>query len=197
MTVAFDFDSTLISCESLDELLSELLTGRPEDAARVRALTVEGMEGHISFCESLTRRLAIARPTHDQLEAFGTRILKHLTPGIEVVVGDDAWIVSGALEEIVWPVSDYLGVPRERVLASSLDRECLEKHELVAPVAADWPAPRIAVGDGMSDYALLREGLVDHFIAFTAHVRREAVIATGAPEARSVSELQYALARLQ
>ena len=48
MTVVFDFDSTLISCESLDELLSELLAGRPDDAARVRALTVEGMEGRIS-----------------------------------------------------------------------------------------------------------------------------------------------------
>ena len=200
MTVVFDFDSTLISCESLDELLSELLVDRPEDAARVRAITIEGMEGHISYCESLTRRLAIARPTREQVEAFGARAVAFLTPGMDALVarlGDAAWIVSGALEEAVWPAAERLGIPRERVMASSLDRECLEKHELVATVAVDWSAPRIAVGDGMSDYALLREGLVDHFIAFTAHVRREAVVATGAPEAHSVSELEYALARLQ
>ena len=197
MTIVFDFDSTLISCESLDELLSELLTGRPDDAARIRALTVEGMEGRISYCESLTRRLAIARPTTAQLEAFGVRLLAHLTPGIQDLVGKEAWIVSGALEEVVWPVSDRLGVSRDRVLASSLERPCMEKHELVAPLAEQWARPRIAVGDGMSDYGLLREGLVDHFIAFTLHARRDPVVATGAPEARSVSELEYALAQFQ
>ena len=48
----------------------------------------------------------------------------------------------------------------------------------------------------MSDHALLAAGLVDHFVAYTEHVRRAAVVATGCPEARSVIELEYALAQL-
>ena len=52
------------------------------------------------------------------------------------------------------------------------------------------------VGDGMSDHAVHAQGLVDHFIVFTAHVRREPVVATGAPEARDVAELEYLLDRL-
>ena len=199
MTVVFDFDSTLIACESLDELLAELLSGRPEDADRVRAITVEGMEGRLTYCESLEQRLAIARPTTTQLTAFGERLPQHITPGMRELVaglGDRTWIVSGALEEVIWPSAAILGIPRERVLASSLGRGCQEKHELVAAVAPGWPAPRVAVGDGMSDYGLLEAGLVDHFIAFTQHVRRAPVVATGVPEARSVRELEYALARL-
>jgi hypothetical protein len=49
------------------------------------------------------------------------------------------------------------------------------------------------VGDGMSDHAVFARGLVDRFIAFTANVRRPAVVATGAPEARDAAALGYLL----
>ena len=81
MIVLFDFDSTLIDCESLDEILADLLVDRPAEAARVRAITDEGMEGRISYCESLRRRLAIAQPARGQVEAFGERAVRHVTPG--------------------------------------------------------------------------------------------------------------------
>ena len=80
-TVLFDFDSTLIDRESLDEMLSESLAQRPGDAARVRAITDAGMEGRLDFGESLAQRLAIASPTRAQVEAFGHRAIRHLTSG--------------------------------------------------------------------------------------------------------------------
>ena len=46
------------------------------------------------------------------------------------------------------------------------------------------------------DHALLENGMVDHFVAFVGHARRESVAATGAPEARTVDELEYLLAGL-
>jgi len=49
------------------------------------------------------------------------------------------------------------------------------------------------VGDGITDHAPYAAGLVDHFVAFTAVVRREAVVQTGAPEAATVPELEYLL----
>ncbi|MHC4959132.1 MAG: HAD-IB family phosphatase [Planctomycetota bacterium] len=208
MIVLFDFDSTLIDCESLDEMLSELLQDRPDDAARVREFTDAGMEGRIPFGVALAERLAIAKPTLAQVTEFGTRAIGHLTPGIDEVVrglGDSAWIVSGGLEDALLPVAGHLGIPRERVLGTEVawapdgtlaSAIGVEKPARVALAASDWPHPRVAIGDGMSDYALFERGVVDHFIAFTQHVRRDPVVATGAREARTVRELEYALRRL-
>lgn len=208
-TVAFDFDSTLIPVESLDELLAEVLAGKPEAAEEVRKITVAGMEGRVPFVDSIRRRLALARPSRAQVEAFGRRAADLLTPGLpEAIAGlrADVWIVSGALREALLPSAERLGVPPERIVStrarwngdgSMADlAEVAEKHEQLAPHAARWARPRVLVGDGMSDYAVHRAGLVEHFVAFTAHARRAPVVATGAPEARSVAELEYLLARI-
>ena len=203
-TVVFDFDSTLITCESLDEILA---LSSPDDAARIREITDAGMEGRIRFCESLMRRLAIAQPTRAQVEAFGQAAVNRLAPGMEGLVKDlaaDVWIVSGGLLDVLAPVAAHLGI--EHVLGTrarwsddgsfaGIDN-CQEKAELAADHAGAWSRPRIGVGDGMSDHALLAAGHVDHFIAFTAIVRRGPVVATGAPEAASVPELRYLLSRL-
>lgn len=208
-TVVFDFDSTLITCESLDELLARVLAGQPERIAEVAAITVAGMEGRLAFQESLRQRLAIARPTRAAVEAFGREAVGMLTPGIEELVAGlraEVWIVSGALHETVLPVAARLGVPESRVLATrvawsekdgTLERvtECRTKIEHLEPRSASWARPRIMVGDGITDHAPHAAGLVDHFVAFTAVVRRAPVVATGAPEAASVPELEYLLGR--
>jgi hypothetical protein len=41
----------------------------------------------------------------------------------------------------------------------------------------------------MTDFALFKHHLVQHFIVFTQHARREAVINQGLPEAIDVAEL--------
>jgi len=205
-TVVFDFDSTLIDCESLDELLARVLAGQPERIAEVAAITVAGMEGRLEFPESLGQRLAIARPTRADVEAFGREAIDRLTPGMEALVSGlsaEVWIVSGALRETVLPAAARLGVPESRVLATGvawsesgeLERvtECRTKVEHLKPLSEGWARPRIMVGDGITDHAPHAAGLVDHFVAFTAVVRREAVVQTAAPEAASVPELEYLL----
>jgi hypothetical protein len=71
--------------------------------------------------------------------------------------------------------------------------DCREKADLLDGCTDAWPRPRTMVGDGMSDHAVFARGLVDRFIAFTANVRRPAVVATGAPEARDAAALGYLL----
>ena len=184
-----------------------LVAARPDLAVEIRAITVEGMEGRIPFRESVERRLALARPTREQALAFGESAVARLTPGMDSLVRGlpaEVWIVSGALLETLLPVARHLGVAEERVLGTRVGWtpdgpeliSCGSKVDAAREAAAQWPRPRIGVGDGMTDHALLESGMVDHFVAFVGHARRESVAATGAPEARTVDELEYLLAGL-
>jgi HAD superfamily phosphoserine phosphatase-like hydrolase len=208
-TVLFDFDSTLIDCESLEAILEPALRARPDLRAAIRAITDAGMEGRLPFAESLRRRLELAAPTLANVLAFAGTAHRRLTAGMEAVIaglaarGADVWIVSGAVREALLPLGRRLGLPEGRILGARLrwndDGSLLgvdeadgfgrSKVEGVRQLGPRWPAPRIGVGDGMSDYALLEAGLVDRFVAFTGVVRRAPVVATGAPEARNAREL--------
>ena len=210
--VIFDFDSTIIRCESLEEILRPRLEGDSAKMAQIEEITRLGMEGAIDFKESLSRRLALAQPNLSDLERFGREGTPWLTSGMEGLIaslhrrGLEVWIVSGGLREAIVPVAAHLGIPAERVLAVRLqwrtdgsfagidpgDRFSVSKVDgcraFFGPT--DRPRPiRIGVGDGMTDFALFDAGLVDCFIAYTEHVRRPAVVATGQPEASDTNEL--------
>ena len=61
-TLILDFDSTIIKGESLDLLAEAVFDNRLESNLKfqeIKKLTDEGMEGQISFQESLNRRLRI------------------------------------------------------------------------------------------------------------------------------------------
>jgi phosphoserine phosphatase len=187
-------------------MLSRLSSSR---AGEVRAITDAGMAGAIPFRESMERRLAIAHPTREMVEGFGEEAVSLLVPGMADLVRAlpaEAWIVSGGLEEALIPAGRELGIPPERIRGTVIDwapdgtlrglARCGPKIEAVADVCDAWSRPRIGVGDGMSDYALLGAGAVDHFVAFTGVVRRSALVATGAQEAGSVDELEYVLRKL-
>ena len=209
-TVVFDFDSTLVRCESLEEILAAGGAGRPDLEAQIRRITDDGMAGRVSFAESLRRRLEIARPHRDDVVAFAARARGAVTPGLAELIADlrrrdvHVAIVSGAFRDAMLPATRDLGIDDASVHGvgglwtdtgefagfAADDVFARSKTEGVATIAPTWTRPRIGVGDGMTDRELHVAGLVDHFIAFTANVRREAVVATGDPEARSVAELR-------
>jgi D-3-phosphoglycerate dehydrogenase len=60
----FDFDSTLTSVEGLDVLAEISLEGNPERAEivkEIQEITDLGIDGDISFTDSLSRRIAFRR----------------------------------------------------------------------------------------------------------------------------------------
>lgn len=215
-SLILDFDSTLVTCESLDEILARALVGKPAVVARIRQITSAGMEGRIPFAESLKQRLALATPKLADVLAFGEEMRRLVTPGMDGLVqrfhdqGDEVWVVSSAIRESMLPVGRLLAIPEERILGATFlwdddgtclgvdegDPFCVSKAEGVRELAEAWSPPRIGVGDGMSDYALYEERLVDHFIAFTKIARRLPLVETGVPEARDVARLTQLLAEL-
>jgi phosphoserine phosphatase len=211
-TVVIDFDSTLVSCESLEEILRPRLAGRPDLVREVERITNLGMAGEIPFAESLSRRLAIAQPRREDVRRFAAAARRFLTPGMDRLVADlrrrrvaVSW-VSGALREATLPLARRLGVPARRVhgvrarwgrdgrfLGLADDPFSVSKAAGVKRVAPTWSRPRVGVGDGATDLELLRRGAVDRFVAFTQHARRKAVLVPGVAEARDVVELRRLL----
>lgn len=199
-TLILDFDSTVITRESLEVLLAR---ARPDRAGDIRAITAAGMEGRIPFRESMERRLALARPTRAQVQALGHEAVRWITPGMERgFPGFETWLVSGGIEEALLPVAARMGIPRGRVVAARarwsskgelLGVDVRDKPEMIRRHGAAMPPPRILVGDGMTDYEPFRLGFVDRFIAFTANARRRSVLATGAREASSPTTLRQLL----
>lgn len=207
-TVVFDFDSTLVSCESLEEIARSKV-----DAAtlkEIQLVTSQGMSGETDFLTSLKKRLRLLAISKEDCLRFAERASVYLTPGMDKLIADlqakgiAVWIVSGALREILLPAGKLLQIPENHLLGVTLDwkpgAEIDEsipinrsKWEGAKEVFSLWTSPAIAIGDGMTDYALYEQGLVDHFIAFTQHARRNALLAKRTLEARSVLELRKSL----
>ncbi len=211
-TIVFDFDSTIVDCETLD-LVSEVALGAREDrgaiVAEVKRITALGMEGAIPFDESLARRIALMAPTRDAVETIKESIVRHISASFSAHAAffaeqaDALYIVSGGFDELIYPVSDALGMRRDHVLANAfvydaagtvagVDRSRPTAHaggKVAAVRAAGLPGPLLIVGDGWTDYELKREGVADAFIAYIEHARREKVVAASDTVARSFDDV--------
>lgn len=216
MAVFFDFDSTIVSKETLDEAIARALSAHPERQRIVREIeeiTRLGMEGKLDFTESVRRRLGVVPLTRPLLEETGHSMKSALTPGIKDVFnwlrerGHSTYIVSGGFEECILPVAELLETPRERVLSNrfifSPDGEVMGVDESSLLWTGEGKAPAlramrarhpneqfIMIGDGMNDYRAYESGAADHFIGFGGHVVREAVKAKAPRYAFSVKELK-------
>ena len=81
----FDFDSTLIPFETLDELAKISTAQQPNSDAiiqEIHAITQQAMNGNLSFHESLKQRLTLLKPTRAHLAQITSQFLTHLTPSI-------------------------------------------------------------------------------------------------------------------
>lgn len=213
--VILDFDSTLVPCESLEEALARGEGVDDEGRRRLAEITRLGMEGAISFGESLETRLEIARPRREDLERLGHDLASTLTEGAADLVarltarGHEVWIVSGAFLEVLLPTARVLAIPRSRVCGvrahwnadgsfAGLDPGDPFARSKVegARSRGSWSRPAVGVGDGATDLALLDAGLVDRFVGYVEHVRRHAVTQRGVPLAPTMKELEALLLEL-
>lgn len=182
--IIFDCDSSLARIEGLPFIAS-----RKGLEAEISRITEEGMNGAISFQESLSRRLKILNLTSDDLEIIERGYIDNLTEGAVEVIrelqrhGLEVFIVSGALLPPVQGLADFLGVPKANALAipitvdsqarvqisddvmSKVDRL---KREAVKRIRQSGPT--VLVGDGMTDWEAGKDA--DLFIGFGGVVFR-------------------------
>ncbi len=197
--LVLDFDSTIVTVESLDELAAIALEGRSDRAealARIRSITDAGMDGSLPIDQSLSQRLALLRFDRAMVGRLIARLHEAVSPSLraheqELRQGADrVWVVTSGFHEWIDPVVEALGIDRSHVCANRLlwsaDGRSLGLDPL-STLASPRSKPRavralglvgrvIAVGDGITDWEIRDAGVADEFIAFTETVARAPVV---------------------
>jgi len=216
--IVFDVDSTLLAVESLDFAVDHALRGvkdGPQRAAKLKAITDQGMAGALDFRASLEQRLAIAGLTRTAVEEARETLRGHLTEGMADLLdalrakGHDVAAVSGGFVELVSPALADLGFSSGDIRANRFvcDGEAVTgfdrnnplsrsggKGQVVAALKALTGKPlAVMVGDGMTDYEAFASGAADSFIGFGGVTVREPVRDKAPAFADSVEDLRRLL----
>lgn len=200
----FDFDSTLVSVESLDELIAlslreSLDAGKAETAIeKIRRITDAGMNGEIDFRTSVARRLKIAKVNRHHLKTLCKSISESITRGLPEIIeeirkaGSETYIISGALIDCVIPVALELKIPAANIFANqpvfnSAGRLTGIKPGLLTSTDGKTKCLRhlkkrgtifgktVMVGDGVSDLHPYQKGVAEKFLGVGIHRKRETV----------------------
>jgi len=194
-----DFDSTFIKLEILEEIAKISLRNHPkrqEILQEIVTICNAGMEGTITFEESLNRRLSLLNAHKKDLKKVSKILKKNISASIlknkEFFEKNKerVYIISGAFKECILPITSQFGIPESHVLANSfvfdkdnniigtdLNNPLTYSQGKVKTVKSLGLKDNIFVlGDGFTDYEIKKEGAADIFVAFTENVKRENVI---------------------
>ena len=192
----FDFDSTLTSVEALDVLAEITLANKPEKDAvvsEIQAITNLGIDGYISFTESLERRLSLLHANKTDLDTLVQELQHKVSASIVrnkeffEKYSEDIYVISCGFKEFIEPIVAKYNIPAHKVYANTFtydemgnitgfDKEnvlsshngkieCLKRMNLVGEVQV--------IGDGYSDYVMREAGIADKFFAYTENVSRD------------------------
>ncbi len=192
----FDFDSTLTRVEALDVLAEMTLQGRADQeeiAREIQKITNLGIDGDISFTESLERRIRLLNAHKDHLEPLVGELRQKISKSIATnkeffeKFSEDIYVISCGFKEFIDPIVAEYNIPSERVFANTFEFdkegniigfdeknvlathngkiECLKNLNLEGEVQV--------IGDGYSDYVMREAGIADKFFAYTENVHRE------------------------
>lgn len=197
-SLVFDFDSTLVTLESLDELADIALQGRPgrEDLVEaLRHITAQGMAGELTFDASLHERLGLFTATHQHLASLDERLADHLSPSAVRNIdwfnsnAERCYVVSGGFKDFILPVTKRLGIPDDHVYANEFTWHdgavsgfktdnllCQPQGKAHQLAALNLPRPIVMVGDGYTDYEPRQSGAADAFWCYTETSRRDAAL---------------------
>lgn len=210
-----DFDSTFIQVEALDLLAEISLNGHPQRESlvqKIKDITTLGMEGKLSFGESLTKRLELLQANKQHLKALIPKLKKKITPSIARNksffrrYADDIYIITGGFKEYVLPVVEDFFVSPSHLFANSfrfnsagqiigLDSDnplCCDKGKVKQLKLLNPKGEVYVIGDGYTDLEMKESGLVTKFVSFTENVYRANVVEKADSTVASFDEFLHA-----
>ncbi|MFY9242767.1 MAG: phosphoglycerate dehydrogenase [Polaribacter sp.] len=191
----FDFDSTLTRVEALDVLAEITLKDNPRKNAIIQEIidiTNLGIDGEISFTESLERRIKLLNANKNNLTNLVEDLKKQVSSSIErnkeffELYADDIYVISCGFKEFIDPIVKEYNIPSERVFANTFEfaedgkiigfdrNNSLSKHNGKIKCLSDMnlDGEIQVIGDGYSDYVTREAGVAHKFFAYTENVSR-------------------------
>mgnify|MGYP000168023650 CR=1 FL=1 len=213
-TFVFDFDSTLTQVEAFEELAEVSLKGDPkkkEKINKIARITDQGVDGDITFTESLEKRLKILNAHRDHLDPLVRKLRRKISTSISrnkdffKEFADDIYIVSCGFKEFIDPIMASYNIPSERIYANTFEFSKTGKitgfdrdNDLSKPdgkidqlKSMNLPGEVHMIGDGFSDYQTRAAGIADKFYAFTENVERENILDKADHIAPSLDEILF------
>jgi D-3-phosphoglycerate dehydrogenase len=209
-----DFDSTFTKVEALDELAGIALDGSPlreQIVAQIADLTNRGMDGSISFRESLEKRVALLNANRSHLERLIASLKAKVSDSVKrnrvffETYADTILIISSGFKEFIVPVVSEYGIKPENVYANEFlfddkgniigfrdDIPLAHNNGKVIQLAElNLQGEVYVIGDGYTDYEMRKAGLANSFYAFTENVVRESITGIADHVTPSLDEFLY------
>jgi D-3-phosphoglycerate dehydrogenase len=209
-----DFDSTFTKVEAFDVLAEISLDGHPEKeklVKKIKEITDKGMEGTLSFRESLEQRLAILSPTKKDLQQLVSALKDKVSDSFIrnkdffENYADHIYIISNGFKTFIEPIVTEYGIKKENIFANQFqfdDQGKVNGFDKQNPLSANngkveqlkqlnLPGDVYVIGDGYTDYEIKHAGLANKFYAFTENIERESILTRADHIAPSLDEFLY------
>ncbi|WP_255554311.1 MULTISPECIES: phosphoglycerate dehydrogenase [unclassified Tenacibaculum] len=210
----FDFDSTLTRVEALDVLAEITLVGNPKKTDIINEIieiTNQGIDGEISFPESLEKRIKLLNAKKTDLPILIKELKQKVSRSIESnkeffeKFSDDIYVISAGFKDFIDPIVAAYNIPSERVFANTFK---FDKNDLIIGFDAENPLSKHdgkieclqnlnlpgeiqVIGDGYSDAVTKKAGVADTFFAYTENVSREKTVANADHITPNLDEFLY------
>ncbi|MBM5782141.1 MAG: HAD-IB family phosphatase [Pelagibacterales bacterium] len=190
----FDFDSTIVSIETLDFLIAKTAKDQKEVIEKITNLAMSGI---MTFAESLKTRFSHIKLTKSDIENLKLEICNYITAGFleglrKIEQDFDFYIISGGFSEIIFPVAEKLRVKKQNCFANSFvykedkvigfdETNILSqnggKPKIVEQILLKNSYARIfMIGDGYTDLEVAKVNSKVTFCGFGMHAARDSVI---------------------
>lgn len=209
-----DFDSTFTKVEAFDVLAEISLDTHPDREnlkKKIIEITNKGMDGSLSFRESLEQRLAILSPNKKHITQLVSLLRDKVSESFKrnkdffQEYADHIYIISNGFHAFIDPIVTEFGIKTENIFANRFQFD--EQGNVIGfdtenPLSANngkveqlkrlnLPGDVYVIGDGYTDYEIKHAGLANKFYAFTENVGRENIIDKADHIAPSLDEFLY------
>lgn len=209
-----DFDSTFTQVEALDvlgEICLKEFHDRDKILQEIKDITDLGMEGKISFRESLERRVLLLKAHKNHLNPLIESLKQKVSDSFKrnkeffQTYSDNIFIISNGFKEFIIPIVTEFGIKPENVFANDFvfdekgniigynkDNVLSSNNGKVAQLKAlNLQGDVYVIGDGYTDYEIKEAGLANKFYAFTENIERGKVLEKADHIAPSLDEILY------
>jgi len=197
--VIIDFDSTFMQVEALEELAEIVLkdaANKDELVDEIKNITSLGVDGKITFNDSLTRRLSLLKVHESHLEKLVRRMKKKVSTSFSRNKAffkknkGRIYIVSNGFKDFIDPIVKAYDIDPDFVLANTFvyddegwvtgfDHENYLAHSKGKSrtlKALGLEGKIMVIGDAYTDFEMVEAGIAHQFFAFTENVLRENIL---------------------